>query len=460
MSNASPHQVRHTRRHFLRGLGAGVALPAMASLQSLKVIATETTIVGNLAETASGAPLRTAFLYFPNGAIPSTWWPEQQGQDFSFSPTLEPLAKTRDAIQILGGLDHVTAEAGADGGGDHARGNGTFLTGVRLNKSATKLRAGTSIDQMFAKEIGHLTRFSSLEMSCEPHRRTGSCDTGYSCAYSYNLSWSSPATPKNPEANPRLLFERLFGAGSPSERSASLQRRRARQKSILDFVLEDAQSMEKKLDTFDREKLDQYLTSVREIEAQIEKVESLGDAKDPDVEVPVGIPKDYEQYLELMLDMMVLAFQTDSTRVATLLLAHDGSNRSFEHIGISEGHHDLSHHRNEQEMIEKVAAIDQWYVQQFSKLLNKLRLVQDVDGSSLLENSMIVYGSGNADGNRHTHRNLPVLLAGGGGGSLNPGRYVHHGSQPACNLFLSLADRLGLQKLERFGDSTGRLANL
>ena len=218
--------------------------------------------------------------------------------------------------------------------------------------------------------------------------------------------------------------------------------------------------MQRRLDARDREKLDQYLTGVREIESRIEKVESLGDARDLGVETPVGIPDDYEEYVAMMCELMVLAFQTDSTRVATLLLAHDGSNRSFSQIGVSEGHHDLSHHQNDEQRIEKVAAIDLWYVRQFAKFLDRLRQVEDVDGKALLDNSMIVYGSGNADGNRHTHRNLPILLAGGGGGSLTPGRYVQHGARPACNLFLSLADRLGVQGLERFGDSTGRLANL
>ncbi len=448
---------RQSRRHFLRGLGAGVALPA---LQSLKVLAAESPALGNLAETASGAPLRTAFLYFPNGTIPGAWWPEQQGEDFAFSKTLQPLAELRDSVQILGGLDHVNAEAGPDGAGDHARGNGTFLTGVRLNKSATDIRAGVSIDQLLARDVGHRTRFSSLELSCESARRTGSCDSGYSCAYQFNLAWSSPTTPKSAESNPRLLFERLFGAGGPSQRTASLQRRREQQQSILDYVLEDTKSMRRKLDARDREKLDQYLTGVREIESRIEKVELLGDAGDLDIETPAGIPKDYGEYVAVMCELMLLAFQTDSTRVATLLLAHDGSNRSFRQIGIPEGHHDLSHHQNDKQRIEKVAAIDLWYVGQFAKFLERLREVEDLDGKTLLDNSMIVYGSGNADGNRHTHRNLPILLAGGGGGSLTPGRYVHHGSRPACNLFLSLAERLGVQGLERFGDSTGRLANL
>ena len=207
-------------------------------------------------------------------------------------------------------------------------------------------------------------------------------------------------------------------------------------------------------------KLDQYLTGVRELETRIEKVERFGEAADPAVDTPVGIPTDYAEYIQLMYDLLVLAFQTDSTRVATLMLAHDGSNRSFEHIGVVEGHHDLSHHRNRQEWIDKVADIDQWYVRQFAVFLDKLNKIKDADGHSLLHNSMIVYGSGNADGNRHTHDNLPFLLAGAGGGTLSPGRYVKHGSKPATNLFLSLADRVGIEGLRRFGDSTELLGNI
>lgn len=449
-----------TRRHFLRGLGAGIALPALASLGPARAFASEAAAVRNMAETATGAPLRTAFVYFPNGAIPHDWWPQSQGADYPISRTLAPLDKLRDQLQLVGGLNQENADPGADGGGDHARGNSTFLTGVRLKKSATDIRAGISIDQVIANHVGHLTRFSSLEMSCDSKRETSGCDSGYSCAYVYNISWSTPTTPKTPEANPRLVFERLFGEGGPGERGANLRRRRQQQKSILDYVLEDARGMQRKLDNRDREKLDQYLTGVREIETRIEKVESLGDSNDPGVPTPAGIPDDYEEYIAQMYELMLLAFQTDSTRVASLLLAHDGSNRSFDHIGISEGHHDLTHHQNDQARIQKVAEIDLWYVRQFAKFLEKMRAAEDVDGNSLLHNSMIVYGSGNADGNRHTHTNLPLVLAGGGGGTLTPGRYVDHGSHPACNMFLSLADRLGLEHLERFGDSTGRLTNL
>ena len=383
-----------------------------------------------------------------------------EGKEFALSRTLEPLEQSRQLIQILGGLDHKNAEPGPDGGGDHARANGTFLTGVRMKKSAAEVRAGISIDQVMARSIGHLTRFPSLELTCDYGRKTGACDSGYSCAYQYNISWSSPTTPMAPEYNPRLVFERLFGAGPPGQRALNLKRRQQEERSLLDFVLEDARSMQRRLDAHDQEKLDQYLTSMREIETRIQRSEKFGIAKDPGTETPAGVPGDYAEYIQVMFDMLVLAFQTDATRVATLLLAHDGSNRSFAEISIPEGHHDLSHHFDNTEKIQKVSQIDLWYVKQFARFLQKLEQTKDVDGNSLLHNSMIVYGGGNADGNRHTHSNLPLVLAGAGGGSLTPGRFKRFGSQPTTNLFLSMADRMGIGGLQRFGDSSARLADI
>ena len=385
------------RRLFLRGLGACIALPALESARPFTLLAAENKLASGaakLGQTATGAPLRTAFIYFPNGAIPSEWWPNQDGADFAFNRTLQPLAHHRNSLQILGGLDHRNAEAGADGGGDHARANGTFLTGVRMKKSASDIRAGISIDQVMAQSVGNLTRFPSLEFTCDQVRKAGVCDSGYSCAYQHNISWSSPTTPMAPEYNPRLAFERLFGAGSQGERSQNLKRRQQEQRSVLDFVLEDARRMQGRLASRDKDKLDQYLTGVREIETRIERAERFGNIQDPAIDTPAGVPPNHEEYVQLMYDMMVLAFQSDSTRIITMLLAHDGSNRSFADIGISEGHHDLSHHQNKADMIKKVAEIDLWYVKQFARFLDKLQAVKDADGNSLLHNSMIVYGSG------------------------------------------------------------------
>jgi hypothetical protein len=446
------------RRHFLRGLGACVALPAFASLLPARLMAAAST--SKMAVTAAGAPLRTAFLYFPNGAIQPAWWPKEQGTAFELSKTLQPLEEIRQHVQVLGGLDDHSAEAGEDGAGDHARANGTFLTGVRLKKSATDIRAGISIDQVMAREVGHLTRFPSLELTCETERPSGACDSGYSCAYQFNLSWSSPSTPMTAESNPRLVFERLFGAGAPGQRAENLRRRRLEQRSILDYVMQDARAMQRRLDAGDQAKLDQYLTGVRALEVRIQSSEKLGEPKDPMTPAPAGVPASHAEHLDLMFEILTLAFQTDSTRVATLLLAHDGSNRSFADIGVPEGHHDLSHHFNNEEKIRKVSEIDLWYVKQFASFLRKMEQAKDADGQSLLHNSMIVYGSGNSDGNRHTHDNLPILLAGAGGGTLTPGRHIRHPSAPSSNLFLSMADRMGLQNLARFGESTGRLSDV
>ena len=441
------------RRQFLRGLGACIALPAFASLAPVSILAASDAIGG-----VAKAPVRMAFLYVPNGIIPAAWWPEGgSGSNFALPPTLQPLEKIRDQFQLISGLQDLSANPGSDGGGDHARAGGTFLTGVRIKKTAgSDIHAGVSIDQVVAQQIGHLTRLPSLELSCDSIRKAGDCDSGYSCAYEYNLAWRSANQPLTPEPNPRLVFERLFGVGSREERINNLKRRQQEQHSILDFVMADAGAIQKKMGGRDRQKLDQYLTSVREIEQRIERAEQMP-VQNPAADAPPGIPADFGGHIQLMFDMLLLAFQTDSTRVATMLIAAEGSNRTFTEIGIAEGHHNLTHHRNDPELIEKVKMIDLWYAKQLAGFLEKMSQTQDVDGNSLLHNSMIVYGSGNADGNRHTHTNLPVLLAGKGGGTLQPGRYVKTESTPITNLFLSLADRMGVQGVERHGDSSGRL---
>jgi hypothetical protein len=447
-----------SRRSFLRGLGACLALPAFQSIRPFNSVAADAGTGFPLATSATGAPLRMAFVYFPNGAIQPHWWPKGEGKDFELSRTMQPLEPVKHQLQILGGMDHVNATPGPDGAGDHARASGTFLTGVRVKKTAgADIHAGISIDQVAANQIGHLTRFPSLELSCDAVRKSGNCDSGYSCAYQYNLAWRSATQPIAPEPNPRLLFERLFGAGKPGERAESLKRRQQQQRSILDFVLDDAHALQKNLTQRDKQKLDEYLGSVREIEKRIEKTERFGPAPDPSVETPAGIPTSFEEYIQIMYDMMILAFQTDSTRIATFLLANEGSNRAFPEIGLAEGHHYLTHHQNKQDMIDKVAEIDLFYVKQFARFLEKMEMTKDTDGNSLLHNSMIVYGSGNADGNRHTHVNLPVILAGGGGGTITPGRFTKYNSTPMSNLLLSMADRLGVQGVERLGDSTGRV---
>ena len=447
LSRAIERQLQLSRRQVLRGLGAAIALPTLISASPA------------FAKSVSGkaAPTRTAFVYVPNGAIPASWWPAGDGgMDFTLSPTLAPLSVVQKNIQVISGLADVSAEPGADGAGDHARAGGTFLTGVRIKKTAgSDIHAGVSIDQVLANQIGHLTRFASLELTCDVVRKSGECDSGYACAYEYNLAWQSANQPLAPEHNPQFAFERLFGDGPRNERVANLKRRENDQHSILDYVMDDAKSLNSRLDGRDRQKLDQYLTSVREIEQRI-AISKTMKVPNPDVDAPAGVPASYEEHVALMFDMLHLAFQTDSTRVATLLLAREGSNRPFNDIGISSGHHDLSHHKNTPEIMAKVQLIDKWYVTRLAAFLEKMGKTPDVDGQSLLHHSMILYGSGNADGNRHTHVNLPVVVAGAGGGAFQPGRYVKAKEQPITNLYLSMADAMGGERLEKHGDSTGR----
>lgn len=459
---ASSHPLN--RRRFLRNLGLCVALPAMESFSSRLLGAAAAGAPVLPATTATGAPLRTAFLYFPNGAIPGAWWPTGLGADFVLNRTMAPLANVKQHIHVLGGLTALSANAGPDGGGDHARANGTFLTGVRIKKTnGADFQAGVSADQIMAQQVGLLTPFRSLEISCDTVLNVGTCDTDYACVYQHNLAWSSPTTPLTPEVNPRLLFERLFGAGPPAERAKNLLLRQQQKRSILDFIQADSRNLLREVSGRDRQKVDEYFTSVRDIEQRISAAEQARSARpQPTVDAPeAGIPASYTEYVRLMFDMLHLAFQTDATRVATFMISGDGNNREFGEIGVNDGHHNLTHHGNKADWIEKVTQIDHFYVTQLAYFLEKMEATKDVDGNSLLHNSQIVYGSGNADGNRHTHTNLPVILAGRAGGTLNPGRYTRFEDEPVTNLYLNLMDRVGgSRRMDRFGDSTGRLANI
>lgn len=446
-----------SRRRFLRGLGVTLALPSFASLVRPQTAAAATGSA-TLATTSSGAPLRTAFLYIPNGVNVKEWRPIGEGTEFEFGPTMQGLKEFKNDLQVFTGFEHKNGWAGGDGPGDHARANATILTGARPKKTAgSDIRVGVSIDQFAAQHIGHQTRFPSLELSCDGARSSGSCDSGYSCAYQFNLSWRTETTPVAPENNPRLVFERLFGAGNHAERVAAYRERMERQRSLLDFVMEDARQLNKQLGGNDRRKLDEYLTGVREIEFRIQQTEKFGELPDPGIASPSGIPGDYREHLRLMGDLMVSAFQTDSTRMATFLMAHDGSNRSFKDIGVTDGHHALSHHQSDQEKLDKIAKIDRFYIEQFAYILGKLRDTQDVDGKSLLHNTMLVYAGGLSDGNRHNHDDLPVIVAGHAGGRFTTGRHVMlDGKVPMTNLFLRMVSELGVNA-ESFGDSTGKL---
>ena len=441
---------RPSRRAFLRGAGVVVALPSLESLARAAAPAT------GLAVTPSGMPLRTAFVAFPNGSNYERWLPTGEGKDFKLNETFAPMAGLRGKFQIVTGLAHDAANDWGDGPGDHARSGASFLTGKHAWKTlGAKLRLGISVDQIAARQVGHLTRIDSLQLGTEAGRMYGSCDTGYACAYQYNLSWASETLPLPPEPNPRAVFERLFGSGSKSESAARV----ARRKSVLDFVAEDARSLGGALGRTDRAKVDEYLTGVRRIEEQIQKHERFGVPTPPGA-APAGIPEDYPEHLNLMYDLLAVAFQTDATRVVSYAVAPEGANRPMPHLDISEGYHYLTHHGGNPEKKAKVAKIELWYMEQFARFLAKLDGMKEADGSSVLDNSMIVYGCAIGDGNRHNHDELPVVLAGGGGGSLRPGRHtVVKSGTPMTNLYATMLDRLGV-KAERVGDSTGRLEGI
>jgi len=409
--------------------------------------------------TATGAPLRMAYLYVPNGVIMDKWRPEGSGSDFSFNESMKSLNGLKNDLQIIKGLEQANGWAGSDGAGDHARSGATFLTGVRAKKTAgSDIRLGISADQMAASHLGSETRLPSLELSCDAVRKSGNCDSGYSCAYQYNMSWRSATQPMTPESNPRLVFERLFGGGSNNERQDGLAMRRAEKRSILDIVMDDAHAMNNQLGRNDRQKLDEYITGVREIERRIEKAENFGPPPEPGVAAPEeGVPREYQDHIRLLFDMLLLAFKTDQTRISSFLLAHDGSNRSFSGLGVNEGHHGLSHHRQAQDKMEKIAKIDAFYIRQLSYFLEKMKATEDVDGNSLLHNSMIVWGSGLSDADRHTHDDLPIIVAGNAGGRFQTGRHLDLPEKtPLNNLYMRMLKEAGAP-VDRLGDSTGVL---
>jgi hypothetical protein len=442
-----------TRRTALRGLGTAIALPFLDAM-----LPTLSAAPGTGAATA---PLRMAFVYVPNGKNMSAWTPAAEGAEFTLPATLEPLAGVKDELCVLSGLTQKTAFANGDGPGDHARALASFLTGKQARKTAgADIRAGLSVDQAAAGELGRFTRFPSLELGCDAGAQSGNCDSGYSCAYSSNISWKAESTPMAKEINPRHAFERLFANGRPGESAEARAKRERYSKSVLDFVLDDAQSLRAKLGIADQRKLDEYLNAVRELETRIARADKPdAGEKAAGTQVPAGIPKDYGEHIRLMEDLMVLAFQGDVTRVSTMVIANEGSNRSYPFIDVPEGHHDLSHHGNDEKKLDKIAKINRFHVTQFAHLLERLKGVKEGDGT-LLDHSMIVYGSGIGDGNQHNHDDLPILLAGRGGGTIKPGRHIKYETgTPLNNLFLSMLDRVGAKR-ESLGDSTGRLSDL
>lgn len=436
------------RRTFLKGLGTAIALPMLDAMTPALAAAPK-------------LPVRLAFLYVPNGVVNIDWWrPKGEGRDFEFSRLMKPLEPFREDILVLSGLDDHNGNALGDGPGDHGRAGASYLSGVHCKKTAgADIQAGISADQVAAQIIGSQTRFASLELGCEDSRTVGNCDSGYSCAYTNSISWRTPTTPNPPEINPRMAFERLFGTADLSLSAEVRARRAAYRKSILDMVSEDTKKLTGTLGANDKRKLDEYLYAVREIEQRIEKAETENRDITPQFEKPVGIPATFNEYVRLMCDIQMTAFQTDLTRISTLMFAREGSMRVYPEIGINDPHHPLTHHRNIADWIEKTAQINTYHVKLFAEYLQRLKAVKEGDGT-LLDNSMIVYGAGISDGNKHNHEDLPTILAGRGGGAFKPGRHIFYKpGKPMTNLYLTLLDRLGAHP-EKIGDSTGRLDQL
>ncbi len=446
-----------SRRTLLKGLGASLGLPFLDAM---------------LPRTAWGAPEtlvknRMAFVFVPIGAIMQDWTPAREGADYELSKSLMPLKEVQQEILVLSNLVHDKARPHGDGGGDHDRDPATFLTGCHARKSQTDIFIGQSVDQYAAERIGNQTRLPSLELATEPGGQAKKCE--YSCAYSGHISWKSPTVPMAKEIKPRAVFERLFGG--KNNPAAQAQREYTR-RSILDFVAHDTQRLTKQLGVADRQKLEQYLTSVREIEKRIEQSAAKPErdapapaTDDPKWVVPQGIPQTWAEHMRLMYDLMLLAFQTDSTRICTFMLGNGGTYRTLEEIGIIDAYHRLSHHGKDPDKLAKLARIDQYMVEQFAYFLRRMKSVQEGDGT-LLDHSMILYGSALSDPDRHNHENLPIVLAGRGNGTLKTGRHVKYNNAfrtkkeiPLSNVFMSMLDRMGVNA-DKFGDSTGRAAGL
>jgi hypothetical protein len=437
------------RRAFLRGVGTTLALPLLDSM-----------IPALGAAGTAKAPVRLGFVYHPVGMILNKWNPETEGAAFEITPSMKALEPFRENMVVFTGLAQVQGRALGDGAGDHAREGATWLTGVHPKKTeGVGIRAGISADQIAARELGKSTQLASLELGLESASLAGGCDSGYSCAYTNTVCWRGDTTPLPVEVNPRVVFERLFGDGDstdPAARRAMLNE----QRSILDYVAGSIDRLETKIGPSDRHKLSEYLDAIRDIERRIQKAEQQSaEIKLPAMQRPASIPENFEDHAKLMMDLQVIAWQTDMTRVITFMLGRAGSNRPYRQIGISDGHHSITHHQGDPVKIANVAKIDAYLVQTFAYFIEKLKATPDGDGN-LLDHSLILYGSGLGDANVHTHHDLPTAVLGGGNGQLKGGRHLKYQKEtPLNNLLLSLLDMGGIHT-DKFGDATGELQHL
>jgi hypothetical protein len=433
-----------SRRTFLRGLNATLALPL---LDAMIPAATA------LDKTPALPVRRLGFVFMPMGCDITRWTPASEKSLDRLSPILSSLATVKEKVTVIANLELQNAYPGT-----HATSNAAFLSAARAKHTeSSDYYLGTTVDQVAAKAIGHETQLPSLEMSMDLLQTVGQCDNGYACVYQNNLSWSSPTTPLPAEAHPRIIFERLFGEGGTIEERRAVLRKRA---SLLDWVKEDIISLQKKLGPADRARVDQYLDSVREVERRIQRAES--DAVDnplPDLDRPAGVPAAYADHARLMFDLQILAMQGDITRVTTFQLARETSNRSYPEIGVSDPHHPLSHHGNDPEKIARMALINQFHVSLFSEFLQKMKDTPEGNGS-LLDHSLYLYGSGMCNPNVHDHVNLPIIVAGGAAGGMKGGRHIKFEKPtPLANLHLTLLDKIGV-RIDSFADSQGKVDEL
>lgn len=444
-----------SRRTFLRGLGAAtIGLPLLDAMTP----AVGWAEAGAKAAAAASSPLRMCFVYVPNGMVMSNWTPAAEGRDFAFTPILKPLEPFREYTTVLSGLADHNANALGAGAGDHARASASFLTGAHPRESGSDLYAGVSADQIAAQAIGHKTRLPSIELGLEDSRVVGLCDSKYSCAYTSSISWRTPTTPLPPVANPRQVFDRLFGFGRSEPGVApDVAVRRARyRKSILDGTIDETRSLASDLGPADRRKIDEYLTSVREIEQRIQRIGQDEPEFVPTVERPAGTPADYSEHAGLIFGLLALAFQADLTRVGTMMVGRESSIRSYDQIGIPEAHHQLSHHRNDPANLAKLTTIQTYHMTLFAKFIDKLHSMKEGDGT-VLDRSMVLYGAGISDSNRHTHERLPAVLVGKGLGDRRAGQHIDYKKDtPVTNLLLTMLDRMDVHP-DKLGDSTGPL---
>jgi hypothetical protein len=436
-----------SRRTVLRGMGATVALPLLDAM------------IPALAPAAATAPVRRfGVVYHPNGVIYDQWLPKGSGSNFELSPTLKGLEPFKDNLIVITGLFSDQAEANGDGGGDHSRACGSYLTGVHVKKSDSNVENAVSMDQIAAKAFERETQLSSLQITADENSLLGSCDLGYSCAYSSTLSWLTPTLPLMAENNPRVLFERMFGSSDstdPRVRASRLQQDR----SLLDSVSERVNQLQRQLGSADNRKMSDYLASLRDVERRIQKAEEQSSKELPEVAQPAGIPADFDSHVRLLYDLQLLAYQADLTRVITFMYGREQTARPYPQIGIPEPHHPLTHHQQNPEKMDKCAKIQRYHIALFAQYLEKLRNTPDGDGS-LLDHVIIQFGSGISNSDRHTHGPLPTFLVGGGAGTLKGGRHlVYPEHTPLTNLQLTLLNKLGVPS-EKLGDSTGQFREL